>query len=66
MAWSCLAGDNIFSEQTDQAKRLRETLLDLVEELGANSIEQVIFAWVLKHPSNPVALIGSGKIERVT
>lgn len=25
----------------------------------------MIFAWVLKHPSNPVALIGSGKIERV-
>ncbi len=34
-------------------------------ELGANSIEQVIFAWVLKHPVNAVALIGSGKIERV-
>ena len=66
MAWSCLAGGNIFSAQTEQAKRLRETLMDLVEELGANSIEQVIFAWVLKHPSNPVALIGSGKIERVT
>ncbi|EDM67987.1 putative oxidoreductase, aldo/keto reductase 2 [Moritella sp. PE36] len=66
MAWSCLAGGNIFNEQTDQAKRLRETLIDLVQELGANSIEQVIFAWVLKHPSNPVALIGSGKIERVT
>lgn len=66
MAWSCLAGGTIFSEQTEQAKRLRETLMTLVEELGANSIEQVIFAWVLKHPSNPVALIGSGKIDRVT
>jgi len=66
MAWSCLAGGHIFSEQTEQARRLRETLQDLVQELGANSIEQVIFAWVLKHPSNPVALIGTGNIERVT
>jgi len=66
MAWSCLAGGNIFNEQTEQAKRLRDTLMQLAEELGATSIEQVIFAWVLKHPSNPVALIGSGKIERVT
>lgn len=65
MAWSCLAGGNIFSEQTEQAIRLRHTLTELAEELGATSIEQVIFAWVLKHPSNPVALIGSGKIERV-
>ena len=44
---------------------MRGTLIELAEELGANSIEQVIFAWVLKHPSNPVALIGSGKIARV-
>jgi predicted oxidoreductase len=65
MAWSCLAGGEIFSEQTPQAKRLRATLIELVEELGATSIEQVIFAWVLKQPSNPVALVGSGKIERV-
>ncbi len=65
MAWSCLAGGGIFSEQTDQARRLRGALTELTDELGANSIEQVVFAWVLKHPSNPVALIGSGKIERV-
>lgn len=65
MAWSCLAGGNIFSSDSDQARRLRGTLLELQTELGANSIEQVVFAWVLKHPANAVALIGSGKIERV-
>lgn len=65
MAWSCLAGGDIFSSITTQARRLRGTLLELQMELQASSIEQVIFAWVLKHPANPVALIGSGKIERV-
>lgn len=65
MAWSCLAGGSIFSSESDQARRLRGTLIELQTELGANSIEQVIFAWVLKHPANAVALIGSGKIERV-
>ena len=65
MAWSCLAGGAIFSEQSQQAIRLRATLTDLVEEIGANSIEQVVFAWVLKLPVNPVVLIGSGKINRV-
>ena len=65
MAWSCLAGGDIFASESDQARRLRGTLLELQTELGANSIEQVVFAWVLKHPSNPVGLIGSGKIERV-
>jgi len=65
MAWSCLAGGDIFSSETEQARRLRGTLLELQIELDASSIEQVIFAWVLKHPVNAVALIGSGKIERV-
>ena len=65
MAWSCLAGGTIFSSETTQARRLRGTLLELQIELDASSIEQVIFAWVLKHPANAVALIGSGKIERV-
>ena len=65
MAWSCLAGGAIFNAQTQQAQRLRVCLELLAQELGATSITQVIFAWVLKHPSNPVALIGSGKIERV-
>lgn len=65
MAWSCLAGGDLFREQTEQAMRLRATLIDLVEELSATSIEQVVFAWVLKHPCKPVPLIGSGKICRV-
>ncbi|HEY7866980.1 MAG TPA: aldo/keto reductase, partial [Psychromonas sp.] len=38
MAWSCLAGGDIFSAQTQQAKRLRATLSELGEELGADSI----------------------------
>lgn len=65
MAWSCLAGGDIFNVENERNRRLRACLATLAEEIGASSIEQVIFAWVLKHPSNPVALIGTGKIERV-
>ena len=65
MIWSCLAGGAIFNLSTEQAIRLRTCLGILAEELGATSLTQVIFAWVLKHPSNPIALIGSGKIARV-
>ena len=64
MAWSCLAGGRLFFENTEKMQRLRKTLIELMEEMGAQSIEQVVFAWVLKHPSNPIALIGSGKIPR--
>jgi len=65
MAWSCLAGGAIFSAATEQGVRLRATLSALAEELGAQSIVQVIYAWILKHPSNPVALLGTGNINRV-
>ncbi|MUI56109.1 aldo/keto reductase [Aliivibrio fischeri] len=65
MAWSCLAGGEIFSGQSDQAIRVRNVLEELKEEVGAQSIDQVIYAWIRKLPSNPLPIIGSGKIERV-
>ncbi|ACH64428.1 oxidoreductase YdhF [Aliivibrio fischeri MJ11] len=65
MAWSCLAGGEIFSGQSEQAMRVRNVLEELKEEVGAQSIDQVIYAWIRKLPSNPLPIIGSGKIERV-
>ncbi|AGH82304.1 aldo/keto reductase [Psychromonas sp. CNPT3] len=65
MAWSCLAGGAIFNEKNAQTARLRHTFIQIAEELGTHSMTQVIFTWVLKHPSGPVALVGSGNIKRV-
>ncbi|GAK83040.1 oxidoreductase aldo/keto reductase family [Vibrio ponticus] len=65
MAWSCLGGGAIFSGETAQAKRVREELELIRVEVGANSIDEVIYAWVRKLPSKPLPIIGSGKIERV-
>lgn len=33
--------------------------------MNAGSIEQVVYAWILRLPSQPLPIIGSGKIERV-
>lgn len=65
MAWSCLAGGELFNGQTEQAVRLRAELLAIAQEVGAESVDQVIYAWVRQLPSKPLAIIGSGKIERV-
>lgn len=65
MAWSCLAGGEIFTGQSEQAIRVRKVLEELKEEVGAKSIDQVVYAWVRKLPSSPLPIIGSGKIERV-
>ncbi|MCW8328440.1 aldo/keto reductase family oxidoreductase [Photobacterium sp. SDRW27] len=65
MAWSCLAGGEIFSGQMEQQVRVRNELELIRDEVGAKSIDQVIYAWVRRLPSNPLPIIGSGKIERV-
>lgn len=65
MAWSCLAGGRIFSDSSEQACRLRDTLSEVGQEIGADCIDQVIFAWVMRMPARPVPIIGSGNIQRV-
>lgn len=65
MAWSCLAGGNIFNGLQEQHIRVREELEAICQEVGAQSIDQVIYAWVRRLPSKPLPIIGSGKIERV-
>ena len=65
MAWSCLAGARIFNDHSEQVLRLRSTLTDLANEIGASSIDQVIYAWVMKLPSQPLVVLGSGNKERL-
>lgn len=65
MAWSCLAGGQIFSSNSDRMLRLNRVLKNVAYELGASSIDQVIYAWIMKMPSNPLPIIGSGNIDRV-
>lgn len=65
MAWSCLAGGRIFSEKSEQVNRLNNALQDIMLEIGAASIDQVLYAWTMAMPSKPVAIVGSGNISRV-
>ncbi|WP_434340698.1 aldo/keto reductase [Motilimonas cestriensis] len=64
MAWSCLAGGDIFTAQTEQAIRLREVLVNISKELGADNMDQVIYAWLLALPVPVLPIIGSDRIER--
>lgn len=63
MAWSCLGGGRLFND--DEFQPLRNELETIARELNAQSIEQVVYAWILRLPSKPLPIIGSGKIERV-
>lgn len=63
MAWSCLGGGRLFND--DAFQPLRDELSTIAQELNAESIEQVVYAWIMRLPSKPLPIIGSGKIERV-
>jgi len=65
IAWSCLAGGDLFNVDSNKMQRLQKTLNEIKQEVGAKSIDQVVFAWILKLPSRPLPIIGSGNIERV-
>lgn len=63
MAWSPLAGGRLFADG-EKNWRVRNELASVANETGA-SIEQIAFAWIMKHPAKPMPIIGTGKIERL-
>jgi predicted oxidoreductase len=62
MVWSPLAGGRLFSNPDAQAQRVRAVLDELAQQHGV-SAATVAYAWILRHPSNPVPVAGSGRIE---
>ncbi|WP_314154308.1 aldo/keto reductase family oxidoreductase [Rouxiella badensis] len=64
MAWSCLGGGGLFNDP--QYQPLRDELQKVAEETGAETIDQVVYAWIMRLPSRPLPILGSGKIERIT
>lgn len=65
MVWSPLAGGKLFTATDDKAVRLRATLEKIRDELGAETIDEVLYAWLLVHPARMMPIVGSGKKERI-
>jgi len=61
MIWSPLAGGRLFSSDDGQAHRVRAVLQDLAGQHGT-TMATVAFAWVLRHPSRPHPVTGSGRV----
>ena len=65
MAWSPLSGGELFHPKTEKEIRILKVIEKITQEVGAKNIEQVIYAWLLKHPSQIMPIVGTGKIEHV-
>lgn len=68
MAWSPFAGGRLFSGNDEDALRVQSALRNLSETLGLSSESgpmQLALAWLLKHPSGMVPVLGSGNPARL-
>lgn len=63
MAWSPLAGGQLLSGEDEPARRVRETLQALGQAHSGASVATMAYAWLRRHPSRPVLITGSGRIE---
>ena len=65
MAWSPLAGGRIFDPSNPAAMRLAAAAKDMSSRYNAAPLEQLAYAWILAHPSQPLPVIGTNKLERL-
>ena len=65
MAYSTLAGGKFFSKEPNQrVVRINEVITPLMQKYEV-SADQILTAWLLKHPSGIVPIMGSTKIKRI-
>jgi predicted oxidoreductase len=65
MVWSPLGGGQVFTDLEDeQVKRIRKVAENLGEKYDAD-IDQILLAWLLKHPSKIHLVLGTARIGRV-
>lgn len=61
MIWSPLTGGRLFTGTDDEARRVRAALDARALDLGV-SPTTLAYAWILRHPSRPLPITGSGRI----
>ena len=63
MAWSPLGC--VFKDNTNQTLRIKKQL-DILSEKYQATHDQLLLAWILKHPSGITPVIGTTNLERIT
>jgi predicted oxidoreductase len=65
MAWSPLAGGEILFPKTEKGQGLLKCITEIARELGEESIDKIIYQWLLMHPSGIIPVIGTSKSSRL-
>ncbi|NNE27940.1 MAG: aldo/keto reductase [Saprospiraceae bacterium] len=65
MIWSPFAGRELFQESSNEnVVRIKTTAEGLCTKYDC-SLDQLVLAWLSQHPSRPVPVLGTSKIERI-
>lgn len=62
MIWSPLGGGRLFRDEDAHAQRVRKAMQPIAARLDV-SLATLAYAWILRHPSRPHPITGSGRIE---
>lgn len=62
MAWNPLG--TVFREDTDQTRRLKKLLADLVRKYDVGS-DLILLAWILQHPARIIPVAGTVNVARI-
>lgn len=65
MAWSPLHGGKLFTCRQEKTEKIRNALIKIKNEVNVSTIEEVIYSWLLSHPSKIIPVVGSGNIDRI-
>ena len=65
MAWSPVGGGSLFQpSEDDRINRIRTTAEELATKYELQ-VDQLLLAWLLRHPSKLVPVLGTSKLQRV-
>lgn len=65
IVWSPLAGGRIFTGTNEVELRVRQELETVRDEIGAERIDDVAFAWLFSHPVGFVPITGSCELDYI-
>jgi predicted oxidoreductase len=65
MAWSPLAGGRLFDPENHASRSLAAVAAGMAKRYDGATLEQLAYAWIMAHPSRPLPVVGTNKIERI-
>ena len=65
MAWSPLGGGSLFSSESPAINNIKKAGQDLMEHYGLQGLDQLIYAWLMRHPAGIIPVLGTTKSSRI-